>query len=296
MTEAVNVDDLKDIIARVNKRMDDRDDIGDDIRDLYTLAKSRGYNTKAMRRVIADMRADPAKRKALEADVDLYRAALGIDDGEALVDPAIRKAVAMREAGKSLRDIEKATGVSKSTLHRLSHDSVGRDTPLAAVGAPSPDVLPPAGHHASTVAATAAEPIDGAGEAQLGPKADRFSGDSDPSASRPTTDAEPVQTSPRDAALANRVLNVRPAVEPTPEVVLLDGVPVTKATSLPPPSVQALGKQYRPFEAVPSLNEAVRAAHSRNRPASDKNFDFAQAAPDDGMDLPQSLRRGGRGA
>ena len=81
---------------------------------------------------------------------------------------------------------------------------------------------------------------------------------------------------------------------PEPETVLLDGVPTPKATSLPPPTVMALGKLAR--DGVATVIAPQPSALSRNRPSSDKHFSYASdpSPDDDGMTPPTFLRRGAR--
>jgi len=70
---------LKSIVERINKLMDDRDEVSGDIRDVFTEAKSDGFDIPALRAIIRAQREDAEKRRSREAMIDLYRGTLGID-------------------------------------------------------------------------------------------------------------------------------------------------------------------------------------------------------------------------
>jgi uncharacterized protein (UPF0335 family) len=123
---------LKSYVDRIERLEEERKAIGGDVRDIYTEAKGNRYNPKALRKIIAMRRqkVDPV----VDAEVEAYKAALGM-------------AVEMVSNGEvSLRKAAKATGVSKSSIHRalavpaVSHDPktfVDGDDPAAcgAIGA-----------------------------------------------------------------------------------------------------------------------------------------------------------------
>jgi uncharacterized protein (UPF0335 family) len=70
---------LKSIVERINNLMDARDEVSNDIRDVFTEAKSDGFDIPALRAIIRAQREDAEKRRNREAFVDLYRGELGID-------------------------------------------------------------------------------------------------------------------------------------------------------------------------------------------------------------------------
>lgn len=70
---------LKSIVERINRLMDDRDEISSDIRDVFAEAKGAGYDIPALRAIIRAQREDVEKRRNREAMIDLYRGELGID-------------------------------------------------------------------------------------------------------------------------------------------------------------------------------------------------------------------------
>lgn len=57
---------------------DDAANIRLDSREVYADAKSKGYDTKALRRVIRDMRKDPTKLREENDNYDVYAHAAGI--------------------------------------------------------------------------------------------------------------------------------------------------------------------------------------------------------------------------
>jgi uncharacterized protein (UPF0335 family) len=70
---------LKSLVERINKLMDDRDEVSSDIRDVFSEAKSVGYDLPALRAIIRAQREDAEKRRNREAMIDLYSSELGID-------------------------------------------------------------------------------------------------------------------------------------------------------------------------------------------------------------------------
>lgn len=70
---------LKSIVSRINTLMDERKTISDDISDVFAEAKGNGYDVPALRAIVKAQREDAEKRQAREAQIDLYRARLGIE-------------------------------------------------------------------------------------------------------------------------------------------------------------------------------------------------------------------------
>lgn len=63
---------LKSIVERVEKLAEEKDAITSDIRDVYEEAKGNGYDTKALRVVIARRKMERQKREELDALVETY--------------------------------------------------------------------------------------------------------------------------------------------------------------------------------------------------------------------------------
>lgn len=86
MTETVAADQLKDLVQRIQNLQEQKQEIADDIKDIYAEAKSLGFDTKALRRVIAYLK-DPAQQTETLHVFQTYLHALGIEGG-GLLDPA----------------------------------------------------------------------------------------------------------------------------------------------------------------------------------------------------------------
>lgn len=78
MAEATN-EQLRLFIERIERLEEEKKGISDDIRDVYLEAKSQGYDPKIMRQIVALRKLPPHDRKEMEAILDVYKSALGID-------------------------------------------------------------------------------------------------------------------------------------------------------------------------------------------------------------------------
>lgn len=113
--------DLKSYFDRINRLMDERDNLGTDIGEVYSEAKSKGFDTSALRKVVSDERKrakDPAAFEEKQAITELYEEA--IRKGTP-VSGAERVAVAAGHfnAGNSVRATAKLMGVGVSEAGRL---------------------------------------------------------------------------------------------------------------------------------------------------------------------------------
>lgn len=78
--EATTTDQqLRLFIERVERLEEEKKGIADDIRDTYNEAKSQGYDPKIMRQIVRLRKLPPHDRKEMEAILDVYKSALGID-------------------------------------------------------------------------------------------------------------------------------------------------------------------------------------------------------------------------
>lgn len=68
---------LKTIIERIERLEEDKAAVVHDIKEVLLEAKGDGFDTKAIRKVIALRRMDKAKREEMEAIIDLYLSAIG---------------------------------------------------------------------------------------------------------------------------------------------------------------------------------------------------------------------------
>ena len=76
---AVNDDQLRLFIERIERLEEEKKGIADDVRDTYSEAKSQGYDPKIMRQIVRLRKMPIHDRKEMEAILDLYKSALGID-------------------------------------------------------------------------------------------------------------------------------------------------------------------------------------------------------------------------
>lgn len=82
---------LVEIVSRIEKLEDERSILGADIKDIYTEAKSVGYDPKIIRKLIALRKKDAATLAEEEALLDTYKSALGMLEGTPLGDYAMRQ-------------------------------------------------------------------------------------------------------------------------------------------------------------------------------------------------------------
>lgn len=74
----IAVDQLKSIIARVEKLEEEKAAITDDIRDVFAEAKGNGFDVKAIRQIIKLRKMDAQEREEEETVLDTYMRALGM--------------------------------------------------------------------------------------------------------------------------------------------------------------------------------------------------------------------------
>ena len=121
---------LKSLVERIERLMDERDGIASDIRDIYSEAKGVGYIPKALRKVVARMRANQADLAEEETLIELYEAALG----------RVGKAMAAVRAGATLDDAAEANGIDRATLARAR--AVAKQSENATVAKPTEIATP----------------------------------------------------------------------------------------------------------------------------------------------------------
>ena len=80
MAEAtVSDEQLRLFVERIEHLLEEKKGIQDDVRDVYLEAKSQGYDPKIMRQIVK-LRSMPVHdRKEMEAVLDVYKSALGIE-------------------------------------------------------------------------------------------------------------------------------------------------------------------------------------------------------------------------
>ena len=80
MTDAHGIarDQLRSIIERIERLEEEKKTIADDIKDVYAEARGTGFDTAALRKIIALRKKDEQERMEEEAVLDTYMIALGM--------------------------------------------------------------------------------------------------------------------------------------------------------------------------------------------------------------------------
>jgi len=74
---AVARDQLKSIIARIERLEEEKKAIADDIKEVYAEAKANGYDTKVLRKAVSMRKQDRNEWEEQQALLELYLGALG---------------------------------------------------------------------------------------------------------------------------------------------------------------------------------------------------------------------------
>ncbi|VWX56706.1 DUF2312 domain-containing protein [Sphingorhabdus sp. 109] len=74
----VAAEQLRLFIERIERLEEEKKGMADDIRDVYSEAKSQGYEPKIMREVIRLRKMEAHDRAERDAILDTYKAALGL--------------------------------------------------------------------------------------------------------------------------------------------------------------------------------------------------------------------------
>ena len=75
----VAADQLRLFIERIERLEEEKKGIADDIKDVYSEAKSTGYDVKTMRAIVRLRKLENHVRQEAEALLETYKNALGID-------------------------------------------------------------------------------------------------------------------------------------------------------------------------------------------------------------------------
>ncbi|MBY0284780.1 MAG: DUF2312 domain-containing protein [Sphingomonas sp.] len=78
MSDIIAADELKLLIERAERLEEEKKGIADDIKDVMAEAKSRGYDTKAMRKIMAIRKKRKEEYQEEEAILETYMQALGM--------------------------------------------------------------------------------------------------------------------------------------------------------------------------------------------------------------------------
>jgi uncharacterized protein (UPF0335 family) len=74
----IAADQLRLFIERIERLEEEKKGIADDIRDVYSEAKSQGYDAKIMRQIVRLRKMTNDDRQEMEAILDTYKSALGL--------------------------------------------------------------------------------------------------------------------------------------------------------------------------------------------------------------------------
>ncbi len=77
-TGGITGERLKSFIERVERLEEEKTALAADIKDVYSEAKSAGFDTKIIRQLIRIRKADPQDRKEQEELLELYMQAIGM--------------------------------------------------------------------------------------------------------------------------------------------------------------------------------------------------------------------------
>ena len=72
----VAADRLRSIVERIERLVEERNALGSDIKDIFTEAKSAGFDTKVLRVILKIRKQEPAEVEEQETLLDVYRRAL----------------------------------------------------------------------------------------------------------------------------------------------------------------------------------------------------------------------------
>lgn len=70
---------LKSFLERIERLEEEKAGLADDIKDIYAEAKSVGFDTKTMRKIIRLRKMDTEKRREEDELLELYKAAIGLE-------------------------------------------------------------------------------------------------------------------------------------------------------------------------------------------------------------------------
>lgn len=74
----IAADRLRSIVERVERLEEERKGLAGDIKDIFTEAKSDGFDVKVLRQIIRIRKQEPSEVEEQETLLDIYRRALGM--------------------------------------------------------------------------------------------------------------------------------------------------------------------------------------------------------------------------
>lgn len=76
--EVLAADRLRSLVDRIERLEEERKALSNDVKDIYSEAKSAGFDVKVLRQLIAIRKQEAAEVEEQETLLDLYRRALGM--------------------------------------------------------------------------------------------------------------------------------------------------------------------------------------------------------------------------
>lgn len=76
---AITADELRQFIERYEQLESEKTDVTEQQKDVMAEAKGRGYDTKVMKKIIAERKKSPDQRAEEAAILEVYLAALGME-------------------------------------------------------------------------------------------------------------------------------------------------------------------------------------------------------------------------
>ena len=77
--EIVAGEHLRAFLERIERLEEEKRTIADDIKEVFEEAKAMGFDTKAMRALLAERKQDRADLDESKSTLDLYRASIGMN-------------------------------------------------------------------------------------------------------------------------------------------------------------------------------------------------------------------------
>lgn len=84
MSEGGGAEQLRLFIERIERLEEEKKGLAEDIRGVYSEAKSQGYDAKIMRKVITLRKMESHDRQEMQAILDTYMSALGMSEASSL--------------------------------------------------------------------------------------------------------------------------------------------------------------------------------------------------------------------
>lgn len=97
-TNSIPTDRLRSIVERIERLEEERKALGADIRDIYTEAKSAGFDVKTLRRLVRERRQEAADLEEQEMLLHVYKRALGMLSDTPLGEAAVARETRRRVA------------------------------------------------------------------------------------------------------------------------------------------------------------------------------------------------------